>query len=104
MHTCHELEDLVDQYLSDMPARIERLNSSFANCDWEQISRNVHQLKGSAGSYGFPAISIQAERLEQLFADRTTSPEVTAALADLIALCEQAQSTRDATVPAGNAR
>ncbi|QDT76340.1 Hpt domain protein (plasmid) [Lacipirellula limnantheis] len=104
MNTFSELEDLINQYLSDMPARIERLSRTFVDGDWELLNRSVHQLKGSAGSYGFPAISVAADRLETLLADRRNSPEVAAALADLIAICKQARSVREATVPEADKR
>jgi HPt (histidine-containing phosphotransfer) domain-containing protein len=92
-----ELEDLVAQYISEMPSRVERLQHALAAGEWEHLKRIVHQLKGSAASYGFPAISVQAECVEQLLVQGTSGDHFREAVSELIVLCQLRQDPSDCT-------
>ena len=60
-----EFADLVEEFLGGMPKAISHLESTLAEADFEALRRAAHQLKGSGGGYGYPAVSEFAARLER---------------------------------------
>ena len=52
------------EYLDEMPARIEELERARREGDTEGLRVGLHQLAGSGGSHGFPAISTAARAIE----------------------------------------
>lgn len=59
------LRDLVQLFVEEMPVRAKSLEACLNALDWNGLRRAAHQLKGSAGSYGFAPLSITAARVEQ---------------------------------------
>ena len=59
-----DVGELVDVYVQEMPDRINALDTHAKSRDWNQLARTAHQIKGSAGSYGFGEITPYAARLE----------------------------------------
>ena len=57
-------ERLRREYLEEMPARLEQLERASSAGDTEGLRVGLHQLAGSGGSHGFPAISTAARALE----------------------------------------
>jgi signal transduction histidine kinase/CheY-like chemotaxis protein/HPt (histidine-containing phosphotransfer) domain-containing protein len=57
---------LLQAYLDDVPATIEQIESCFADGNQEGLLRSVHQLKGTARSYGYPELGRLAERCQDL--------------------------------------
>lgn len=60
-----DMRELVQEYVSKMPTRIEQMTAAFERGEREQLIRLAHQLKGSGGGYGFQMLTVAAERLEQ---------------------------------------
>jgi signal transduction histidine kinase/CheY-like chemotaxis protein/HPt (histidine-containing phosphotransfer) domain-containing protein len=58
------MQRAVDGFLGRLPARIAALTSLVEADDLGEIQRLAHQLKGAGTSYGFPAITLTAARLE----------------------------------------
>ena len=56
--------EIIDQFVSGLPERIESMQEALANGDLETLGRLAHQLKGSGGSYGYSALSDPAKALE----------------------------------------
>jgi HPt (histidine-containing phosphotransfer) domain-containing protein len=56
---------LVEMYVDEMPERMEQLRQLFQVGDWRELNRMAHQMKGSAGGYGFDPITPFAARLER---------------------------------------
>jgi len=84
-----DLAELVDIFVEGMPQRIASLSQLLAASDWESLSRTAHQLKGSAGSYGFGQVTPLAAQLE-VEARQAESPErIRAAAEQLIDLCSR---------------
>ena len=73
-----------------MPAQIARLFDRLEACDWEGLRQAAHQLKGSAGSYGFPAISPAAAELEDAIRRQLPEETILQALDQLVDFCRQA--------------
>ncbi len=73
---------LVPKYLATKHHQVEEAMRSLAAHDFDPIHRFGHNLKGTAGGYGFPDIEVIGSRLEQAALDRNEA----AILAQLQAL------------------
>jgi HPt (histidine-containing phosphotransfer) domain-containing protein len=86
------LGQLVGLFVAEMPAQIARLVDAHEARDWEGLRRAAHQLKGSAGSYGFPAISPAAAELEEALRGQLPEETIRQAVEQLVDLCRQART------------
>lgn len=59
-----DMEELLEKFVGSMPAKLAELHQ--ASQDRGELERLAHQLKGSAGGYGFWAISFAAGELEDV--------------------------------------
>jgi HPt (histidine-containing phosphotransfer) domain-containing protein len=89
-----ELAEIIEIFVDEFPARIETMQSSFDRAAWDDLKRVAHQLKGAAGSYGFPAITDASGRLEKILRQSGPQAAVRDALEDLIRLCNRARPGR----------
>jgi len=87
-----DLNELVDIFVQEMPDKIIALETYARSCDWQQLTRAAHQLKGSAGSYGFNALTPCAARLESTLRDGRDEDEILASLNELLDLCRRVRS------------
>jgi HPt (histidine-containing phosphotransfer) domain-containing protein len=78
----------VDDLSNDMLSMRLALQSG----EMEIIASLAHQLKGTAGSYGFPAITEQAARVEDCVRRAAAPEDVQNAIAVLQDLCMQVQT------------
>ena len=60
-----DMAELVTEYVGKMPERMHSMKVAYESSHREQLIRIVHQLKGSGGGYGFPQLTMVADRLEQ---------------------------------------
>ncbi|MCF2947639.1 ATP-binding protein [Paraglaciecola aquimarina] len=82
-----EFDQLIENYRNSFADKLSLIQQALQQEDWSEISRMMHNLKGSAGSYGFQVLSNLAKRVE----DRIEQEKIAEAkkyLADLI-LCMQ---------------
>ena len=86
------LGQLVDLFVKEMPDRIGTFKAQARSQDWSQLARNAHQLKGSAGSYGFDEITSCAARLEATVRDDGQEETIILALNELLSLCRGVRS------------
>jgi HPt (histidine-containing phosphotransfer) domain-containing protein len=84
-----DLGELVEMFVAEMPARLADMSQACAGQDWERLQRLAHQLKGSAGSYGFDDVTPLASRLEAAVRDRRGDDEIRLATHDLLELCSR---------------
>lgn len=84
-----DFAELVDLFVSEMPQRIELLETSTAPEHREQLRRAAHQLKGAAGSYGFQGLTDSAARLEDAVRGNEAEKEIQDSLLELLALCRR---------------
>ena len=91
---------MIEQFVSGLPARVQALEQACADADLDELARLAHQLKGSAGEYGFPSITEVAAVLEE----RTKAQESLDALSDTVQqvtdLCRRAQAGTANAAPA----
>lgn len=64
LHDDPDLGELVELFVGELPAKMRVLRESFAAGRTEDVRRLAHQLRGSAGSYGFDGLTQQAGRVE----------------------------------------
>lgn len=79
--------ELVEMFVDEMPKRIAALEAAVQGGDRDQLTVLSHQLKGSAGSYGFDVITDAAAVLEaslKASADDSDVQEKTAVVVDLM--------------------
>jgi HPt (histidine-containing phosphotransfer) domain-containing protein len=57
--------ELVERFLDGLPERLEQLDTALANNDFDTLCRTAHQLKGSGGGYGYPALTQLAAQIER---------------------------------------
>jgi HPt (histidine-containing phosphotransfer) domain-containing protein len=77
---------LVEAFVAELPHRLEAIRDSLRLEDFDALARLSHQLKGAAGSYGFPSITEASKRLEEsvrMHADLETISQDLSELADL---------------------
>jgi signal transduction histidine kinase/CheY-like chemotaxis protein len=79
--------ELCAAFTADLAARLARLAGHIDAAAWREVAALAHQLKGSAGSFGYPGVTRTADAIEQA-AVRADGPAVRAAFARLLALDE----------------
>lgn len=84
-----ELQELLAQFVDEMPSRVALLQRHFDAGDWEAMRTAAHRLKGAAGSYGFEPLVPCALRLETLLLHQPTRAEIGPAFFDLVARCRR---------------
>ncbi len=58
-------EELRTLFAEDVAAKIKTLQVALTDSDWDAIDRILHQLGGTAKSFGYPEISVTARELER---------------------------------------
>jgi histidine phosphotransfer protein HptB len=82
-----DLGEIVTLFTEEMPARIATLRNQSSARDWAALRRSAHQLKGSAGSYGFDPISPCAAVVEDAVRNGEDEQRILAAVQSLIDMC-----------------
>lgn len=60
-----EYLELVELFLDTGKADFQKIESSLANSDADQVMRSAHTIKGAAGNLGFTEISDLAKLIEE---------------------------------------
>jgi HPt (histidine-containing phosphotransfer) domain-containing protein len=71
--------DLVEEFVAALPQRMEKMFEALRARDFESLRILAHQLKGSAGGYGYPTVTEHAAELEK----HARCAEIDALLADM---------------------
>lgn len=91
-----DLAPLIDRFVAGLRAQARAISAAFERGDSAEVHRLAVALRGEAGSYGFPAISEEAEQVQALAALDTPAERLRPAVYELIHLCLAA---RPAAVP-----
>jgi len=83
-----DLADIIDQFTAALPGHVEVMRRAVGHGDHDRLQRLAHQLKGTGGSYGYPALSDLGRRLE----DAAKASDTEGAALALKELAELAQS------------
>ncbi|WP_376770958.1 response regulator [Marinobacter arenosus] len=68
-----EIEGLVPQFLGGLTDRRNRMEAAWTDGDAESLKSEAHQIKGTAGAMGYPAMTQQAGTVEALL--KADSPD-----------------------------
>ena len=55
---------LLGEFVTRLEGRVQGMQAAIQNFNQEELQRLAHQLKGAAGSYGYPSLSVAAKALE----------------------------------------
>lgn len=59
-----DFQDLLEMFAESMEEKKILLQETLNSCDWEEMGRQAHQLKGAGGGYGFSGLTDVAYALE----------------------------------------
>ena len=86
------LREMGERFLASLGEELAALRALTSDAP-DAANAIVHRIAGRAGTFGFPAISIQASRLESLIIDgQFGAPAFAPALAELEALASAARA------------
>jgi signal transduction histidine kinase/DNA-binding NarL/FixJ family response regulator len=69
------LQKFLPQFIEHLPGQVAQIEAMLRQRSVDQLARAVHQIKGTAGMYGFPEVSDLAARAEALARAADTEPE-----------------------------
>ncbi|MCC5851625.1 MAG: response regulator [Alkalimonas sp.] len=81
--------ELRQQFLNSLTDLHQQMQASFEQQNWQELQRLSHKLKGSAGSFGYPAISELADQLQAELQHRASATAIEALLRQLFALLSE---------------
>lgn len=88
-----DMADLLREFVQDLDVKCANIRQALQSNDLATLARMGHQLKGSGGGYGYPALSAAGAALET---ETNRSPQVTDQLrtiaGELLHLCERVKA------------
>lgn len=88
-----DMAGIVRNFVSGLPARLKTLEAAAADGDLQKIAALAHDLKGTGGGFGFPAISEAAEAVEKAARSKgAETQECSLQLKELQSVCERAMA------------
>jgi HPt (histidine-containing phosphotransfer) domain-containing protein len=89
-----EMADLIGIFLAELPARVNGLVTAYNAGDADTLKRLTHQIKGSAGGFGFQIVGDAADRVEAAL-KASANPQdalssISAEFRELVELCHRA--------------
>lgn len=84
--------ELIEMFVADLPNKIAALENAIRRQDHAAIATLAHQLKGSAGGYGFPTITEAAGAVESAVRSDDDVEELVRRTRALTELCKKARA------------
>jgi CheY-like chemotaxis protein len=84
------LDELLREFVEALPERVAAMECDLATGDLHQLAGRTHQLKGTAGVYGFPRLTEAARELEASLKAGRPVDDIQAKLGRLGSLCRRA--------------
>ena len=81
---------LITEFLRLLTTQMDLVTKACDRGDFAQLSSTVHQIKGSAGTFGYDVISEQAIRIERAIKENRNREEIGLRTRELLKLCERA--------------
>jgi PAS domain S-box-containing protein len=88
------LAPLIESFAGELPARAERIQTALGDRNRSLLRELAHQLKGTAGVYGFLEIADTAAAIHRQTIDETGLEQLQATVAKLAELCREAGSQK----------
>ena len=83
-----DLCDIVTMFVDELPSRVDAIKTAFHKGDMETIRTMTHQLRGSAGGYGFTPIGDVAGEIEmESFNEEADISALYEMIEDLATIC-----------------
>jgi PAS domain S-box-containing protein len=64
-----ELKPIIAEFISNLPERIAQMRAFSKNAQWDEVRKIAHQIKGIAGSMGYPVLTEKAKKLDMIIKD-----------------------------------
>jgi signal transduction histidine kinase/CheY-like chemotaxis protein len=87
-----DMKEILHQFVRDLPERSSAILRASQASDVETLKRLAHQLRGSAGGYGFPRITEAAAAVERAIAIGAEAPSLQRHVEELASLCRRARA------------
>lgn len=87
------IAEILPLFLNNMPKYIGDLESRIEHKDWAGAARVCHDLKGTAGGYGYPDIARATQTLESELKGSQDLELIMTYLNEVRTLCERARIT-----------
>ncbi|HWL93290.1 MAG TPA: Hpt domain-containing protein [Phycisphaerae bacterium] len=87
-----DLLDLIELFVHELPRRVEAMEAALHANDLSALAGIVHQLKGAAGSYGFPIITLAAKQLEDAAKSGAAPEQLASDMRRVAGLCARARA------------
>jgi HPt (histidine-containing phosphotransfer) domain-containing protein len=90
-----DMAEIVQLFVQEMPQRIEQLTQHWQQQRLDDVRRLAHQLKGSAGGYGFEPVGAMASGVEATLSalsegsSRANMEQLRQQFEDLINVCRR---------------
>ena len=97
------LEDLLREFVEGLPQRVAAMEQDFASGAFDQLAGRSHQLKGTAGAYGFPPLTEAARELEAALKAKRPSDQIRVELGRVADLCRRARCAPPTDAPLAQA-
>ena len=88
---------LIPEYLFELSGKAAAVRTAVAAADWQAVGRLAHQIKGSAGGYGYPSLTQAAAKVEAAVRALPAQPIGQQIVDDMLALCRRATRAADAS-------
>lgn len=93
------MQPLILEYLDLLQHHVEQLKNHVQSNSVQDVEQLCLAIKGSAGGYGYPSISLQAEALRKAVGSAAELTGLNQQFQQLFALCQSACSIRPGTGP-----
>ena len=87
-----DMAELIEIFIAELPDKITAIEKALTSQDLQALATVAHQLKGSAGGYGFPSITEVAKELESSARAQEDLDKLRRHLETLAALCQRARA------------
>ncbi|MFG0249187.1 MAG: ATP-binding protein [Phycisphaeraceae bacterium JB051] len=87
-----DMAELIEDYVSHLPERAAAISEAIATEQMDVLRTLAHQVKGSAGGYGFGPITEQAAQVEALLHQEAQLQDIRKQVDALIELCNRASA------------
>ena len=88
-----EMQVLVDAFCEGLPKYLDNITEANQKGDWPTLQDMAHQLKGSAGSFGFPGLTQHAQTLETALKNEVHE-QVTSACSEVLGAIQEIISSK----------
>ncbi len=86
-----DYHEIILEFVDSIPAKIHSISDLKVRCAWDELRRVAHQLKGSGGGYGYPAISKLGGELEDAIKSERPASELNELADQLVSLLRRVQ-------------